>query len=219
MKAKWLILVFVVLGLVFSASIGSALSGPPTIGPTPSPAFSTFTSSNGELGLYLVGTWSLRNYFFLAPSSAINWASIFGAYVEDVSNVIEVVNPTDAIQWAWVTLWDNNGAGLACSWLSLSPNGRVRQQVDTVTTYGAGTLGANLTGTVKVLITDVFGAPTIGAVGYRKEIHIVQSGQTVFSVVIASPSMSEIRLQPVPPAVLFADTNAELTKIKTLCGH
>jgi hypothetical protein len=78
---------------------------------------------------------------------------------------------------------------------------------------------------VKIVSTNLDGKPEIGLVGYKKEIRLTTLIQRLTdggSVQAVVPFVSESRLQPVPPEVLFEykpnfTFPDELSKIKALC--
>ena len=207
MKAKWLLLAVVALLLAVAPSVGFA--APPTILTTQSTAFNPAvpnlgitTSSNGELGLYLVGDWD------------VNTIGLF----ELVTVVVRLVNPVSTDKWAFVTWWDEFGTGLLCNSYQLTPN---TTATDTET-YGS--LGFSATrGAIKVLVTNDSGNPDLGLVGYRRT-QRANCSSVVNLCDVTSISESEIRLQPISPKVVFSDKDGtagpdEIAKIKTLCGQ
>ncbi len=199
MKAKWLILAVVAVGFVLTASAG--IAAPPDILITQGNFLTAAlaTGINGELGLYLIGTWEV-----VARGANIDPASS--------STVIQLVNPTPKDLWAFVTYWNQAEEGIQCIPVFVSSNG-MQEHIQT------GTITFNLLdydiGAVKVLVTNTNGRPDYGLVGSRQLLRRDASANILTS--------SEIRLQSVPTRVLFADpppTDAipdELKKIICLC--
>ncbi len=241
MKANAVVLaiVLLVLGGIVSPSNGGT---PPAIQSTPSPLYNDFVSSNGELGLYLVGKWDLLGKLGLsAPCSASEPNCERSHPVDFITNSIFLVNPTLTTLWAFVTLWGNNEEPAACLPVELSPNatgeidfgnedGGYLRAVSAGFGYGYQVVdvssGLNLTfGAVKVLVTNLRGRPTIGLVGYLKQTTSVTND--VYGFDIKYHFATESRLQPVPPEVLLQEfttsdeghtiKRSELRNIRDLC--
>ncbi len=193
MKAKWLILAVLVLSLVVPASAGFAAA--PDIQLTQSTFLqaSLATGTNGELGQYLVAPWDLA-----APGN-----NVTSAY-----HIVQLVNPSPKDLWAFVTYWSSSEVPLSCNSFLVSSNG-----------FGADTQGNSIsgeyTGVMKVLVTNTNGQPENGLVGYKRQIYRDGLNNLI--------AYSEVRLQPVPARILYADRPLidtvpdELKKIICLC--
>jgi hypothetical protein len=203
MKPRWFALAVVLLGLVGALSLGLANFSAPLISLTGlSGKFSEFTPSNGELSLYLVGSWDVRK---------------FGSETSHETR-IQLINPQPQTLFAFVAFFDDAENPLRCDIRELTAN-------DFDETIISGPIDGKEVGVVKIVSTNTGGLPEIGLVGYKKEIHLttlIQRLTTGGSVQADVPFVSESRLQPVPTQVLAKDTDGdgvpdELSKIKALC--
>ncbi len=196
MRGRLLILAVVALALVVAPSEGFAAPPPPDILLTQSTFLQAAltTGINGEIGMYLVGTWD---------------NSSKGAQDTNNSTEVDLVNPSPKDLWAFVTYWSPAEEALLCQPLFVSANGWNSGG-------STGTISGWPHGAIKVLVTNTNGRPEYGLVGYRQAVR--RDGTSGNLVTI-----SEIRLQPVPTKVLYADpfpqdqVPDELKKIICLC--
>ena len=183
-------------GFAASCSVG----GEPCVSFTQSSNFQTIvTPMNGEIGMFLIGTWDNRCSGG-APQPCFT----------DVASTVRLSNPSPIDLWGFVTFWKNDQSPLACVPLSVSSNGYADTTVGDLVT-NPDTLVSGDHGAIKVLVINSDGNMEFGLVGYRTR-------DEFFGIVVES----EIRLQPVPSKVLRADLNAdtlpdELEKIICLC--
>ncbi len=242
-KGIVLAMVMLVLGGIISPCYGKE---PPAIQLTPSGQFKDFVPSNGELGLYLVGFWSLVNFGGTPCNRGFDSNCRNNDLVDINQNLIFLVNPTSKTLWAFVTLWGQNEEPGVCVTAELSPNATATVQFNNdfkgvlhdvnafVTTANESSQTAScclLQGAVKVLSTNVLGQPEIGLVGYKQENHTVNCNNGCSNLPpVRLVALSESRLQPVPLQVLLQQVTVghagkppkpirvnELKKIKDLC--
>jgi hypothetical protein len=153
MKPRWVVLAVVLLGLVGALSLGLALDriSIPFISLAGlSGKFSEFTPSNGELSLYLVGSWDVRK---------------FGSETTHETR-IQLINPQPETLFAFVAFFDDEENPLRCDIRELSTN-----DFDEIT-ISQPIEGKEVSG--KIVSTDTNGLPEIGLVG-QEEIHLTRS--------------------------------------------